>query len=238
MLKIKNWSKFQHYKDRNPPWIKLHCDIFTSEDWVMLADASKLLAVACMVIASKNNGCVPNDPHYIKRVAYLEELPNLKPLIDCGFLENMLADASDCKQDIADARPETYRTDLKRKKKEPKGSKEKKPKFDPEQFALPEWLEPYCKEWEGWLEVRKAKRAPPTEQALFEAVAELQRLNQQGHFPDQVLNQSILRGYTGLFPIKPVTNGVNLNGKPTKEDRAKAAIMRGLASFEASLKPS
>jgi len=24
MLRVKNWGKFQHYKDRNPPWIKLH----------------------------------------------------------------------------------------------------------------------------------------------------------------------------------------------------------------------
>jgi hypothetical protein len=23
-LRVKNWSEFQHYKDRNPPWIKLH----------------------------------------------------------------------------------------------------------------------------------------------------------------------------------------------------------------------
>ena len=23
-MKIKNWSKFQHFKDRKPPWVKLY----------------------------------------------------------------------------------------------------------------------------------------------------------------------------------------------------------------------
>ena len=105
--KVKNWSRFQHYKERNPPWIKLHYEMLTSSDWVMLADASKLLAVVCMLIASRNNGMVPASPEYIKRVAYLTATPNFKPLLECGFLEKVLADDSGCLQMIADARPET-----------------------------------------------------------------------------------------------------------------------------------
>ena len=104
---VKNWTKFQHYKDRNPPWIKLHVEILASEDWVTLADASKLLAVVCMIIAAKNDGRVPNNPDYIKRVAYLDKVPNLTPLVQCGFLSNPLADASESKRVQADARPET-----------------------------------------------------------------------------------------------------------------------------------
>ena len=52
--RVKNWERFQHYKDRNPPWIKLHYEIMTSADWVMLADASKLLMMVC----------TPGLPHY------------------------------------------------------------------------------------------------------------------------------------------------------------------------------
>jgi hypothetical protein len=105
-FQIRNWQKFQHYNKRNPPWIKLHYEIMTSEDWVVLDDASKLLAVACMLIASRNDGCVPNNPSFIKRVAYLEKTPNLKPLVECGFLEKVLADASKCERMQADATPE------------------------------------------------------------------------------------------------------------------------------------
>lgn len=110
-FKVRNWEQFQHYKDRNPPWIKLHFALLASEDWVTLDDASKLLAVVCMLIASRNNGLVPNNPAYLKRVAYLDRLPKLKPLIDCGFLEIPQADASDLQAPAssmqANARPET-----------------------------------------------------------------------------------------------------------------------------------
>jgi hypothetical protein len=100
---VKNWLQFQHYKHRNPPWIKLHFEILTSRDWVGLDNDARVLAVACMLIASRNNGRVPDDPGYIKRVAYLNKEPNFNPLISCGFLEC----ASGCLQVRTNALPET-----------------------------------------------------------------------------------------------------------------------------------
>ncbi len=113
---IPNWGEYQHYKDRNPPWIKLHVAILSSETWVALDDASRVLAVACMVLASKNGGKVPADSAYVRRVAYLNSDPDFKPLIYSGFLadpEGVLADASvllaDASTMQADARPEERR---------------------------------------------------------------------------------------------------------------------------------
>lgn len=103
--RIKNWAKYQHYKDRNPPWIKLHVQILASEDWVMLDDASKLVMVVCMIIAAKNCGEINDDPAYFRRAAYLSKTPNLKPLIECGFLVP-LAIASNSEQEQAEFRPE------------------------------------------------------------------------------------------------------------------------------------
>lgn len=103
---VRNWRRFQHYKHRNPPWVKLHSEIFTSTDWVALADASKLLMMVCIVVAAKNGGRIPNDAAFLKRIAYLDKSPNLKPLIDCGFLSETLADASDSKQVRTNADPE------------------------------------------------------------------------------------------------------------------------------------
>jgi len=63
-----------------------------------------------MLIASRNDGEIDGSEgglEYMQRVAYLHKKPNLKPLIDCGFLEsasNLQADASAM---LADARPET-----------------------------------------------------------------------------------------------------------------------------------
>ncbi|MEI5680483.1 MULTISPECIES: hypothetical protein [unclassified Mesorhizobium] len=125
-LRVRNWSEFQHYKDRNPPWIKLHFALLASEDWVTLDDASKLLAIVCMLVASRNNGMIPNNPAYLKRVAYLDKLPKLKPLIDCGFLEIPQADASTLQANDSTAqalaRPETETDTDTDKKEEPNGS--------------------------------------------------------------------------------------------------------------------
>lgn len=113
-LRVRNWRGFQHYKDRDPPWIKLHFSLLSSTDWVSLDDASRVLAIACMLVASRNNGCVPVDKSYLRRLAYLSVDPDFKPLIDCGFLEyasNTLADASKMQ---ANASPETEeRRDIK-----------------------------------------------------------------------------------------------------------------------------
>lgn len=85
-LIIKNWEKFQHYKDRNPPWIKLHFEILSSRDWVMFDDASRALAIAIMLIASKDGGQIPYDEPYLCRMIYRDKI-DLNPLINSGFLE-------------------------------------------------------------------------------------------------------------------------------------------------------
>lgn len=113
ILRVRNWGTYQHYKDRCPPWIKLHFKLLSSRDWVVLADASRVLAIACMLVASQsggNPGEFDADGDYLKRVAYLNTDPDFKPLIDCGFLEivdGVLADASGRKQTLEKCTTET-----------------------------------------------------------------------------------------------------------------------------------
>lgn len=109
--KIKDWAKHQHYKDRCPPWIKLHFSLLSSPEWVMLDDSSRALAVAIMLLASRTGGLIDGSAPglaYIQRVAYFKKVPDLSPLIDCGFLVP-LADASECKQMIANDTTEKRR---------------------------------------------------------------------------------------------------------------------------------
>lgn len=79
----------------------------------MLDDASRLLALVCILVASKHDGEIPPSctPAYFKRLAYLDKTPNFKPLIDCGFLIETLADASNSDTLQASARPEQSRAE-------------------------------------------------------------------------------------------------------------------------------
>ena len=53
-IKIKNWSKFQHFKDRRPPWIKLHRDILEQRDITLISDCSFRVLVGLWLLASED----------------------------------------------------------------------------------------------------------------------------------------------------------------------------------------
>ena len=59
-MKIKNWSKFQHFKDRRPPWIKLYRDILDDIDWHQLDPLASKVLVMCWLIASEYDGQLPD----------------------------------------------------------------------------------------------------------------------------------------------------------------------------------
>lgn len=88
-LRIKEWDRFQHYKDRNPPWIKLHQEMLTSMTWVMANDSEKALLIAVMLLAARHDNAIPADPHYIRVVAHLEKEPDLKWLEVVDFCESV-----------------------------------------------------------------------------------------------------------------------------------------------------
>jgi hypothetical protein len=54
ILKVKNWNKFQHYKDRNPPWIKLHKEQLDNPDYMSLSFACMGLAQLLWLLASES----------------------------------------------------------------------------------------------------------------------------------------------------------------------------------------
>ena len=97
-LKIKNWEEYQHYKDRNPPWIKLHVRILKDRQFISLAGASRGLLMQLWILASEHGGEIPYDLDEIQFQLrdYTITMDQLNVLIDKGFLKN-------CKQGLADA---------------------------------------------------------------------------------------------------------------------------------------
>jgi len=59
-MKIKNWSKFQHFKDRRPPWIKLYRDILDDIEWHELDPKAAKVLIMIWLIASEDDGNIPD----------------------------------------------------------------------------------------------------------------------------------------------------------------------------------
>jgi hypothetical protein len=53
-IMIKDWNKFQHFKDRTPPWVKLYRDILDDPDWHCLDGDSAKTLVMLWLIASED----------------------------------------------------------------------------------------------------------------------------------------------------------------------------------------
>ncbi len=105
LLIPKNWTSFQHYKDRAPPWIKLHKGLLDDSAFQRLPVASRALAPMLWLLASEEkDGAFCGDAAELAfrlRQSEKEITSALKPLIDNGFFI-LVRDASkslaDCVQ--------------------------------------------------------------------------------------------------------------------------------------------
>ncbi|MBN9601830.1 MAG: hypothetical protein J0G33_02750 [Afipia felis] len=89
MLTPKNWSSFQHYKDRSPSWIKLHKGLLDDFEFNRLPLASRALAPMLWLLASEyEEGQISASTAEIAfrfRLSVEELEAALMPLIDSGF---------------------------------------------------------------------------------------------------------------------------------------------------------
>jgi hypothetical protein len=153
----KNWAVFQHYKDRNPPWIKLHRETLNDRTYMTLPLASKALAPLMWLLASESKNGVfdgsADDLMFRLHITKKEYEDGVKPLIDKGFFEIASGVLADCQQD---ARPETETETETETKKE----KEKKATS----VAMPDGISQSV--WEDFKTLRKAKKAPVTQRVI------------------------------------------------------------------------
>ena len=77
-MQIKNWKKFQHFKDRKPPWVKLYRDVLDDLEWYELDPLASKVLVMCWLIASEDDGKLPPAKTLAFRLRMTE-----KQTIDC-----------------------------------------------------------------------------------------------------------------------------------------------------------
>lgn len=85
-ISIPNWEELQHYKDRTPPWIKLHNSILETYEFELLPDNSKAHLLCIMLLASRTNNKIKADPRYIARRIGATTKVDLDILLESGLI--------------------------------------------------------------------------------------------------------------------------------------------------------
>jgi hypothetical protein len=180
-MRIKNWNKFQHFKDRKPPWVKLYRDLLDDIDWHELdAQASKVL-VMLWLIASEEDGNIPSTKTLAFRLRMTE-----KQTIDClNKLSHWL------EQDNISVISERYQSDGLERETETETKRETKK--ETAIAVCPNEVDEQV--WSDFLALRKVKKAPLTVTALAGIRREADKANWS---LDRAITECVSRGWTGF----------------------------------------
>lgn len=86
-FKVKNLEKFQHYKNRNPIWIKLYADILQGYEFTHLPDKAKAHIMMIWILASRYENTIPWDEKWIQHQISASDPIDLGQLEKAGFIE-------------------------------------------------------------------------------------------------------------------------------------------------------
>jgi hypothetical protein len=222
--KIKDWDKFQHFKDRKPPWVKLYRDILDDPDWHELDGDSAKALVAIWLIASEDEtktGTLPET----RKLAFRLRVTESKVLQILNKLSNFLY------QDDINMISERYQHDTPETETEAEtyteADKKQTKKID--SVTLPDWMP--LDAWDGFCKMRGKTFTPHAKQL---AIKTLDGFRNAGFNPREVLEQSIMNGWKGLFEPKPKGNRNENTGRNfayrDKSAEARAAVERALGT--------
>ena len=214
LLKPKNWSIFQHYKDRSPPWIKLHRDTLNDRKFMCLPTASKALAPMMWLLASESKDgsfdASTEELHFRLRMDEKEIKVGLKALIDNGFFVIVDGVLADCYQPAISEREGETETEV---EKEGKKKRTSAPSCPPDVDEVV---------WNDWKQLRKSKRATVSETVVEQARKEAAKAQMS---LSQFLKEWCLRGSQGL-KAEWLTN--NQADKRTEHQKRQDATARAL----------
>jgi hypothetical protein len=191
ILKPKNWDKFQHYKDRCPPWIKLHRDLLNDRVFASLPIASKALAPLLWLLASESKDgefdAASEELAFRLHIAIKDIESGLKPLIDNGFFIDASTMLAPC-----------YQPAIPEREREGETEKEKR-----ETIEIPDWIPK--DDWNDFLAMRKAMRKPMTVRAVKMMFSKLGQMKTKGFSVSEVLQKSILNNWSDVYEPKVQT---------------------------------
>jgi hypothetical protein len=217
-MRIKNWTKFQHFKDRRPPWVKLYRDILDDLEWHELDPLAAKVLVMLWLIASENDGRIPDNKTLAFRLR-LTELKTKEIIIklshwldqdDIGVISNGYQLDS----------TETERETEVEKEKEKEKEKETKP---PEGVSL--------EVWDSFVKQRKASRAVITPSVI----RSIQKEAEKAGWPlEQALAECAARGWRGFKADWVADKNLSKTGQTNQS--VMSGLTRGLVGGGSNVK--
>lgn len=123
-LQVKNWSRFQQYKDRRPTWIKIYVELLDDYDFGKLPDAMKAHLVGIWLLAAQTDNKIAADVAWITRKINATERVDVKALISFGFLQyENVQKCTDAPEGVY-LETETYTEETEKERGVPRESKE------------------------------------------------------------------------------------------------------------------
>ena len=86
-FRVTNWDQYQHYKDRDPTWIKLYARLLDDYGFATLPDNSKWHLIGIFLLASKQGNRIPGDPRWVRKKIAARTRVDLQALLAAGFIE-------------------------------------------------------------------------------------------------------------------------------------------------------
>lgn len=229
-LMPKNWSDFQHYKDRAPPWIKLHKGLLDDSAFQRLPTASRALAPMLWLLASEQKDGSFDADHvelaFRLRQTEKEIKDALTPLISKGFFLLVQDASSQIAQCNPDAMPETekrQRTERETEKSASAQSAYADLVIDVDQQVINDWKK-----------LRAAKKSPITRLVIEGLIREA---GLAGYTLEQAMREGVERGWTSFKAAWVVDKGggyaqATANKQQALEDRADETLKQYLATKE------
>jgi len=117
-ISIPNWERFQHYKHRNPVWIKCYLDeLERGERFLSLPDEDKWLFWSIVMLAAHKNNKIPLENGYLLHTLSIKSNKHLLERIKKLGVLKLLAINSASKYDsdlLAQSRVEKSRVEKSR----------------------------------------------------------------------------------------------------------------------------
>jgi hypothetical protein len=97
---VPNWERFQHYKHRNPVWIKCYLEeLEKGERFLSLEDKDKWLFWSIVMLAAHKNNKIPLEIGYLLITLSIKTKTNLLARIKKLKVLKLIAIKSDSKSD-------------------------------------------------------------------------------------------------------------------------------------------